>query len=246
MEFIPRGIEPAQWKVLPDRMRPWWGGTQQTEGKRMRPARPFGPMAVRKRFDRLFTKEGEPIPRYALEGLGQGSGRVVSIPIPVRTKIAEATRKVIQDLANKRMRVVAGRSPGDLAGLGALGADLNKFSSADIALVMNAMNVARWELERAWTDTLLRLKIDEIKAGEAVVRFDKPLSVTPEEAASAAFKEGVVADVADIGRTAADIAKKTVAKAVGLVKFLPWIVIGIGGLVAVSYIAPLMRRRSKA
>jgi hypothetical protein len=134
--------------------------------------------------------------------------------------------------------------------LNGLGADLSKFAPSDIDLVMKKMGVARWELERSWTDPLLTAKIAELKAGETgrpvltetqkVEQREavwKPLE-TPESVAWKTFKEGVAKDLSKATSAVASVG-------IGMGRVLKFVIIG-GSIILLLLIAGKVRGAWKA
>lgn len=230
MEFIARGVEPALWKFHSDRMRPYWGGTQQTEGKRRLPTRPFGPMAIRKRFDRLF-KNGRPMPRYALEGLGQE--RILDAlraGMKAQGKLIARKQRAIEAALGNGLGHVRGWWESLKTGLPRehYHANLAKHSVADLALVKKVQGLSQYEIEHMAQATLDKL-VARVKATQKPVTQVKftPLD-SPEKAANDALRESAG------GSLLLSIEK--------LMKYLPYILVGGAALVGASFVIPRARR----
>lgn len=120
--------------------------------------------------------------------------------------------------------------------------DLSQHSASDIAKVKELNGLSQYEVEHMDT-TLFEGLLRRAKAGIAVAPNAEPLQ-PPLEAANDALKESIGGKALLVGEEAARATKNAISTvynaakgASGLIKWLPWIALGVGAVVAIPYLA---------
>lgn len=172
-----------------------------------------------------------------------GFGQVIRLTVAQRAAVARSAARAMAVLSEKRrdgMVQAIERQVG--FAIRGLGYTPDKFTAAQLQLVADKANMGVWELERL-SDHVIESNLEMINStGRAAIRYDEKIP-TPSQAGIAAFKESISTDLSNIGKTAADAARSAAGGFAKIAKYLPYIVLGGVGLIGLTYLAPVLKRK---